>query len=327
MTTRHALPALLLIVAIAAAFTVGRSTTPPRATPPVAPTPTPDPVALRQHAWERAQRYIRGADAETDAVLRQALDDLRRELDAAKAGADDFADVALSWTSTWRLAVSRLPFTDGDGHRRFLDQAFRRHVLPDGHLERATARAVEAVLRAAADADARIVAALRADLDTLPARQDGLAAPFRRPGPGLDALVAESAKATSVVAGQAVTHAALTAAADAIAQRIVRLVAGRLAARAGFVAATGPWTLGTSLVAAVVVDYILTKIVGLFYDPRAAVVAGQPVPRRPGPRPDRRRRRRPRPARRTRPPAGPPPSDPRRRAAPAPRRRMPLTLP
>jgi hypothetical protein len=263
---------------------------PTGAQPPlVVPLANPAPAPARKDAElapeARRQKIAARIRAADEAIVRhrdRCLTDLRATITGRKAAARTFADTALSLRSKGLLVWSKLPWTDEETHRRFLAGRFSSEVLSGEDLEKAITTCVTEFIRGVEDEEARLLVDLRADLDDAP----GGAA---RPGQSQSEVVAAFRKKVQEVARRGAPATAASAGIDAVAlagglvaaklaEVIVPRVLAAIATRLGVSgalgtggAAAGPLTLGVSVIAALVVDYLVGLALDAWLDPTGKV--------------------------------------------------------
>lgn len=113
-------------------------------TTPNSPRSTPSDSESRRDACQRLVYAARNRAV-------QAADRRAKEFSAfvneRTSGARAFAEEMTSLYAKWRLVKAKLPFTDGDGHRQFIEEAFARHLFSRDELNAAFQRSIEFALR------------------------------------------------------------------------------------------------------------------------------------------------------------------------------------
>lgn len=281
------IPALLVVgLGFAAAVRLWSAGSKPSSSPPpvvvpavVSPPVEPiDVVALRQGAWHRLQPRLDAADEAAASSVEEGLGELRWFFEERKRGTRRFAEGVLSARGKWALVRSKLPFTDNDGHVRFLNTKFADCVFRPDELQAAVESAVKAHIADLAAIENQLLVDVRADLADLPftvlprfRTDEVLQRAYRRMAEEVAAMAAGDTRISAVrglgsfVAGDIAAHITI---------RVAKAVATRMGVSAGALGAgaAGSWaTFGLSIVAAIIVDIAADWVIGWFYDPVAEV--------------------------------------------------------
>ena len=106
---------------------------------------TPD-ASARDAAEIRAAsaQHVLHAEQRARAAIARRADELAAYVQSCKAGARPFAKDMVSLYGKWRVVQAWLPFTDPDGHKRYVEEKFAQHVF-------STAQLTAAITRSAAD--------------------------------------------------------------------------------------------------------------------------------------------------------------------------------
>jgi hypothetical protein len=239
-------------------------------------------VGFWQAASEKASQRPSEVDprlAEADAASKEAID-RRLEgvcalFDRARAGARPFAEDALSWSG--KLAFTKDLIGVGDQeHAQFLRQAFIRHVLNDADIDRVLNAAIKGYLSDLEGIESEMLVKLRADLDGVCPEE---APPYLR---SEDAFRREYTRLSEELGGRLRKEAMVTVGretglfvgtdvATQAAVQAARAAATELGIEGGILssgAASSAATLGTGLVVAVALDYVLDELMkAAGYDP------------------------------------------------------------
>lgn len=178
-----------------------------------------------------------------------------------------FADEALGFWSQWRLVADYVPFTKGDRHQIYLREKFEDLVLNPLQLERDVKQIITAYLQDVESIENQMLVRIRADVADLPslaldARFDeaALQAKYKN---ALDAAMTS----TGYSLGQTV---AIEMISGSISKKVLTIVAIRFGASPVIlgVGASASWaTAGISLVAAAIIDQIISWIWDWYADP------------------------------------------------------------
>ncbi len=242
------------------------------------PTPTdfpqsaPTHAEIRREASLRARRSLSWAERESLTAAERQLAPLREFFAAARTRTPQFATRVLGWSSKWRLAADKLPFTDGNRHASFLRQTFNEQIFASEELTRAVEQAISSYGDALVAIENRMLVKLRQDVSDLPAS----ALPEFADEKALSGAYQGALRRT-------LDHVHADLKAD-IAQELVSLVAGevlaqvavRLGVSAGILTAGAgaSWaTFGAGLVAGVIVDQLVGWIWDWWADPTGSLTA------------------------------------------------------
>jgi hypothetical protein len=177
-----------------------------------------------------------------------------------------YSETCLSWTSKWRFIRDRFPWNDGLGHERFLKQKFEEQLLSPSDLEQAIRQSVLERFAKVRDLENEMLLRMRADIADLPeyatintTSDEQLASEFQAALRSAAETVSEDL--SSDIESQLVSLVA----GEVLAQVAVRL--GVSAGVLGTGAASGWATFGIGLLAAIVVDQIVSRLWDYFASP------------------------------------------------------------
>lgn len=222
-------------------------------------------------ARRRASAHLDLVDRRCEELRREGVEQLDRYFRDMKKQTPEFAEIALSWTSKWKLSCDFVPFTSKDRHRRFMEQAFREHLFSKEGVESKLTEIVRAHLQEIKGLEDEMLIKIRIDLNDLPEFT-----PLKQSD--TKEMQTIFAKAMDQTIGGA--EGSLR---DEIAKVIVSEMVGAIVARvvarlgvSGAVLGTGAatsWnTLGISLVIAVVVDQVISTVWDWYADPMGELV-------------------------------------------------------
>lgn len=134
------------------------------------------PVNATNHVTKKVSRNwdalidpeLRKAKRRTDEAIEEALGQIAQLLDDGKSGTPEFAEHALGFWSKVLYLKDRLPWTDGNSHRRFLEEKFREHVLDRDELKKSLDSIVNQLIKTIQDTEYKMLMNLRADVPDLP---------------------------------------------------------------------------------------------------------------------------------------------------------------
>jgi hypothetical protein len=227
--------------------------------------PLADPV--RQAAWDKITPRLSTAEQSSLHASDKYTERVRSFFEERKLAARAFAGEVLSLSGKWAFVKSKLPWTDADGHERFLREAFDRLVFKAGDIQDLIESSVRGYLSELDGIESAMLVDIRADLsesdlsppELLPALHSDTAfqAAYAQmvelvlPVVSRDLKVSAARELTSFIASDIAAN---------IAVRILAAVTARLGLSAGILgtgAALTVETLGVGLVAAFLADMAL----------------------------------------------------------------------
>ena len=205
----------------------------------------------RAEILDACHAHVRAAEGEARAAVDRHAADFASLIEQRKSGAAAFSREMVSWRSKWRVVKQYLPFTDPDGHRKYVEEQFAKHIFSEAELAGTTRLAVTESLKDIEGIENRLAVRLRSEI-------------VGQPINAVQTSTAEQEFATAIRqiqsasqwdAAKTVGNLAVAEAASAVGtQVLVRL--GVSAGILGTGAATSGWTIGGSLVLGVLVDAV-----------------------------------------------------------------------
>lgn len=238
--------------------------------PVVAPLPPLDPKAFKDDAWRKAIERIEAADRQAQQQIEQSLQLLREFFAQAKRGSRPFAGELLGLKGKWLLVKSKFTGSQRNEHADFLVAKFGEYILKGEDVEKALKAVVEAHLSQLDGMDNQLLVDVRADIEGL--RPDAALAisavqteaafrdAFRTSRDHVTPLLQKDLP--RFVAQEIVSYAGGEIAAK-LAVRVAAGIATRMGISAGILssgAVAGVGTFGLSIVAGLVVDAIIDKM-------------------------------------------------------------------
>lgn len=200
-------------------------------------------AACRQHvsdASTKASQAIERRSAEFSEFVR-----------SRKSGAKPFSKDIVSLYGKWRTVNPYLPFTDKEGHKKYVIEKFDTHIFTDEQLAAAVRRAVEGSVKDLESIENELAVALRQEIlgrslapNEVPIAAEG----FKN---AVERLIAASQRDAAKSAGSLVVSEVV---AQVGTQVLVRL--GVSAGILGAGAANSWWSFGAAFVIGIVVDVI-----------------------------------------------------------------------
>jgi hypothetical protein len=242
-----------------------------------------------REAWAKVQPHLDRFDKAAEEARERRLDTLRDFLSKREKRTPRFAEEVLSWGGKWALIKQTVGVGEADGHRKYLAEAFGRHVLSGEELQAEITRTVRGYLSDLEALENDMLVQLRADLADLELGRGVSAAVLSSDATFLEEchrLEAELEPALSRELGVAIgREVASFVAMDVTTQVVIRVaeaVAVELGVSAGVLsagAASTVATLGVGLVVGVVIDALLGELLRVFgHDPEREIgerAAGQ----------------------------------------------------
>lgn len=205
------------------------------------------------------------ADETSRAALAPQMSEIRAFFVEARSGTRPFAEEALSFDSKWKLLNEKL--FGGDEHRRFVDEAFQKHIFSAGRLEQTVESNVHQYVKHVDNVESELLVRLQSDLESLP--------PELIPGKGVDSGRLRAILSEAMQEALSQVHAEFqgTVAREVIvwiAQEAMNVAVTRLAVSAGIIgtgATAGVVSFGATLVVGFIVDAIISWIYDEVFDP------------------------------------------------------------
>jgi len=221
---------------------------------------------------EIAKPHLHRAEQEAARVIDEHLRKLDDFFAQAKKNTHRFAEEALGWGSKFRLIQDSLGLSDGNKHKRFLQDRFEAHFFTPDQLKEEVQKVVQSYLAHLRDIESKMLVALRADLDDFSTDIPIVQLDDRVLQQKYDQAISQIMEATghdlganigvtivSVITGEVMAHVAI-----------------RLGVSAGILGtgASSTWaTLGAGLVASIIVESVVSWVWDAIADPRGKLVA------------------------------------------------------
>ncbi len=236
----------------------------------------------REAAWKKIQPHLAAADKAAAKAIKKQCDRVSEFFAERRKRARPFAEATLSIGSKWAFVKSKLPFTDSDGHRNYLRERFEQTVFSGAELEEVLKSAVKGCVAELQGIENDLLVTIRADLgdDDLAALKGELSFPtdaaLRREYARAVEQAAKSVQRDLPVWGG---REVVTWVGADLTNPIFRSLAASLVARLGLSgtilggsAATGAFTLGGAVVAGILLDALLDRLLrAIGYDPEGGI--------------------------------------------------------
>jgi hypothetical protein len=221
---------------------------------------------------EIARPHLDWAADEIDKVVDEHLRQVDSFFADTKKNTPQFADRALSWSSKWRFAADRVPFTHGGRHDAFIRSQFEEHLFTPAQLGDLVEQVVASYLAHLRSIEGEMLVKVKTDVADFPdsysiGQLDQTSFDLQYNAAVADALAATS----NGVRGDLATLLVSEIAGEVLAQ-----VAVKLGVSAGILttgAVSGWATFGVGLVVGLIVDQIVSWIWDWYADPIGSLIA------------------------------------------------------
>jgi hypothetical protein len=229
--------------------------------------PGPSPAEARRQARECAQRQLAWAEQQCQRLAAEQIATVATFFHEVEEGIPSFVEEALGLKSKWLFLADRLPLTPKGQHEAFLREAFAWHLFTPGQLVHVVQQRMNNLQDGVAGIENEMLVRLRADLQDLQLAAPGVTVDE----PALKQAYAE-ALARLQHEAQPVVRADVTAdLASLVLSDALAVMAARLATSGGIMGGgmAGSWaSFGATVVAAILVDQLLSWVWDRFADPR-----------------------------------------------------------
>lgn len=195
--------------------------------------------------------HIDAAFTEAQQVTATRANEFSNFILSKKKGSRPFAENVTSWYGKWRAAKPYLYFTDGDGHKKYVEELFAAHIFTKEELGGGLQRTIEAAVLDMEAIQNRLAVKLNQEItasQSATVNDSAIAAEFRK---SIERIVAASQWDAQKAAGALVVSEVVSTVAT---QVLIRL--GVSAGILGTGAANSWWSLGASVVIGVIVDVV-----------------------------------------------------------------------
>lgn len=225
---------------------------------------------IRTEAWEKAQSLIeesrRTIGTKLDSAVKQPVQEYFHR---TFARADAFAGEVLSFSGKWKYAKSKLQSGDKE-YAKWIEAELTRTLLDPHEMQDVIKTSAQQYLEEINAEENRLLVKLSQDVFAMPEFASLHMISAEQVKKCFDGSLAEVSKELSKAIGRETG----TFVASEIAMMVLSRVIGRLTISGvviGGGAALSPESLGLTLAAAVVVDYVVTKIWNMFSNPEKEI--------------------------------------------------------
>lgn len=219
--------------------------------------------------------HLETAHTKTLQAVHAQLQPLRDLFRQSRSGAAGFCDVALGWHSKWCLVKDYTPFIKGNRNELFLRREFEQRVLSQTRLMRAIEQCVTGFVSEIESIESEMLVALRRDLELNQADVSLVRISPAEMQAAFNRAIQTASQGAMVGAVTSAGELAVTSVGTFIVYELCTKIAAELGVSAGIVGtgAAASWeTLGLSLLAAVIIDSILSAIWNWWSDPRGKLI-------------------------------------------------------
>lgn len=221
---------------------------------------------MRAEAWEKAQALIeesqRSIGTKLDSIVKQPVQEYFHR---AFARADAFAGEVVSLSGKWQYAKSKLQLGDKE-YAKWMETELTRTLLDPNEMQDVIKKSAQQYLEEITAEENRLLVKLSQDVFAMPEFASLHLISEEQMKRSFDAALADVSKELPKAIGRDVgTFVASDIAATVLVGVVARLTVSGTIIGGG--AAFSPESLGITLVAAVVIDYVVTKAWNMFSDP------------------------------------------------------------
>jgi hypothetical protein len=194
-------------------------------------------------------KHVRGAERQAAQALSRRTATFASFIESRKVGAKPFSKEIVSLYGKWRVIKDKLPWTDTDGHRKYVEEEFSKNVFSSDEMASAVRQAVVGGLKDLESIENNLAVALRKEVlgrSLTPQESPVAIDEFKK---SIDQLV-KASQVDVVKSGGSLV-------ASEVASLVGRQILIRLGVSAGILttaAANSWWTLGASVLIGLIVD-------------------------------------------------------------------------
>ena len=110
------------------------------------------------------RQHVREADRKAAESIAKHAAKISAFIQSRKAGAEPFSGDMVSMYGRWRVAKSRLPLTDKDGHKKYVEEKFGQHIFTNAALGSQMKLAIESSIKDIEGIENELAAAVRQEV-------------------------------------------------------------------------------------------------------------------------------------------------------------------
>jgi hypothetical protein len=220
---------------------------------------------------ELVKPHLATAEERITEATRNHFGPIDSVLDRSRSQSDQFASLALGWSSKWRIVADAIPFTQGDRNAIYLREQFERIVLKGSDLEKAMEQSVQEFIADIRSIESKMLVDLRADIQHLSNDYQLAKVEVEELQTRFDEAI-ENAMQVASTDLQANISSQLV---SIVVGEVLTQVAVRLGVSAGILgagAASGWATLGVGVVVGIVIDQIVMSVWSRWSNPKEQLV-------------------------------------------------------
>ncbi|MCR5164372.1 MAG: hypothetical protein K6C40_10175 [Thermoguttaceae bacterium] len=218
----------------------------------------------------QVQIHLDVAEQKSIDAATKAEEELHEFFDAAKQNSRRFAEHALGWGSKWRAVSDMMPFTRDDRLKEYITKRFHEDIFSPSDLENVLQDILALYLKDVESIENEMLVNIQQDVPDLPSSSIMRTTPPESLNSIFQTMLVQTAKSTHSDVARCVGREAVSF----IAGEILGELAVQMAASAGILTAGGSsaaMTFGIGLIAAVIVDQVVTWIWDWYADPKGEV--------------------------------------------------------
>lgn len=220
----------------------------------------------------QVQIHLDVAEQKSIDSVTKAEEELHEFFDAAKQNSRRFAEHALGWGSKWRAVSDVIPFTRDDRLKEYITQRFHEDIFSPSDLENVLQDILALYLKEVESIENEMLVNIQQDVPDLPSSSIMRTTPPESLNSIFQTLLVQTANSTHSDVARCIGREAISF----IAGEILGELAVQMAASAGILTAGGSTaavTFGISVIAAIIVDQVITWIWDWYADPKGEVAA------------------------------------------------------
>jgi hypothetical protein len=122
------------------------------------------PKRPRAEVEAACKEHLREAETKAAAAIRKRVSEFSQFIESRKPGAKPFSQEVVSYYGKWRAVSPYLPFTNKEGHKKYVIEKFDTHIFTNEQLAAAIRSAVEASVKDLESIENELAVALRREI-------------------------------------------------------------------------------------------------------------------------------------------------------------------
>lgn len=218
----------------------------------------------------QVQIHLDVAEQKSIDAATKAEEELHQFFDAAKQNSRRFAEHVLGWGSKWRTGVDILPFTRDDRLKEYITKCFHEDIFSPNDLENALQDILALYLKEVESIENEMLVNIQQDIPDLPSNSIMRTTPPGSLSSVFQTLLVQTANSAHSDLARCIGRETVSL----IAGEILGELAVQMATSAGILTAggsTAAMTFGISVIAAIIVDQVISWIWDWYADPKGEV--------------------------------------------------------